>query len=243
MRFSLAVLITFFSFSVTAQHIEKALKPFSKIIISPRVNLILQKGNEEKISLEYANVSQHNINIEVRGKTLHIYLDKARKTEKTKRTKNSEGKRHGVYEGAAITAYVTYKEIEYLEMRGNQVLTCYDPIEAEQFKLKAYGENNITLASLKTEYFKASLYGENDVRIKNGKAMDQRYRVYGENKINTQEMKSTYTSTSMFGDGELRINTTEEVRVNAFGDSHIHIDGGAHISNRLVLGKAKIYTQ
>jgi hypothetical protein len=140
-----------------------------------------------------------------------------------------------------ITAYVTYKEIELLEIRGNQELTCNDAIEADRFVIRAYGENEINLASLKTEYFKASLYGENDLKIKNGKVLEQRYRVFGENKINTKDMKSAFTSTSIFGEGKLQINSSEEVRVNAFGEPHIYVDGGAHVNRRLILGEAEIH--
>jgi hypothetical protein len=225
------------------EEIQKDLKSFSKIIASPRINLILKKGDSENIKLVYSDVSQSKINIIVKGKTLHIYLDDAKKVEKTERLDNNHGNRKGIYEGVSITAYVTYKELEALEIRGNQELTCHDPIDADQFKLRAYGENDITLASLKTEYFKASLYGVNKLKIKDGKVIEQKYRLFGENKIDTKEMRSAYTSTSIFGEGRLSINSSEEVRVNAFGEPRILVDGGGHVSKRLVIGKADITEQ
>lgn len=227
-----------------AQEIQKDLKPFKKIVASPRVNVILRKGDSENIRLVYNDVSKSKINIEVKGKTLCIYLDDARKVEKTKRHYNDmNSSRHGIYEGVSLTAYVTYKELESLEIRGNQELTCYDAIESEHFTLRAYGENEITLAALKTEFFKASLYGQNDLKIKKGKVIEQKYRLFGENKIDTQELKSIYTTTSIFGEGRLKINSSEEVRVDAFGEPHIHVDGGAHVNKRLVFGKAQISEQ
>lgn len=220
--------------------IIKDLKPFNKIVASPRINVILKKGENESIKLAYNNVSKSKINIEVRSKTLHIYLDDAKKVERTVTYESETGNRHGIYEGVTITAYVTYKDLEGLEIRGEQELTCLDAIESDKFTLRAYGENDITLASLKADYFKASLYGENKLKIKSGKVVEQRYRVFGENKINTQEMKAAYTSTSIFGEGKLSINSTEEVRVNAFGEPRISIDGGAHVSKRMMFGKADI---
>ncbi|MBT1703534.1 GIN domain-containing protein [Chryseosolibacter indicus] len=236
----LTALICCTIFSYAQKEIERELKPFNKIIASPRINVILKKGETENIRLAYNNVSESKINIEVRNKTLHIYLDDAKKVEKTIRYHDNDGSRHGIYKDVTITAYVTYKDLEALEIRGEQELTCLDPIESEQFKLRAYGENEITLASLKTDYFKASLYGENRLKIKGGKVVEQRYRIFGENKIDTQEMKSAYTSTSIFGEGKLSVNSSEEVRVNAFGEPRISIDGGAHLSKRLVFGKADI---
>jgi hypothetical protein len=238
--FILSLLILVSTYSV-AQEIQKELKPFTKIVASPRINVILTKGEKENIRLAYKDVSEDKINIEVRGKTLHIYLDDAKKVEKTVRSGHDYQSRKGIYEGVTITAYVTYKEIELLEIRGNQELTCNDAIEADRFVIRAYGENEINLASLKTEYFKASLYGENDLKIKNGKVLEQRYRVFGENKINTKDMKSAFTSTSIFGEGKLQINSSEEVRVNAFGEPHIYVDGGAHVNRRLILGEAEIH--
>ena len=238
------MILTLASIAAFSQEINKELKPFTKIIASPRINVILEKGDHENIRLVYNDVNENRINILVKGKTLHIFLDDARKVERTVRTHDDHrSERHGIYEGVSITAYVTYRELELLEIRGSQEVTCNDPIKADRFTLRAYGENKITLASLKTEYFKASLYGENDLRIKNGKVLEQKYRLFGENKIDTQEMRSEYTVTSIFGEGRLKINSTEEVRVNAFGEPHIYVDGGGYVNRRLIFGRAKISTQ
>jgi hypothetical protein len=242
-NFSLFTLVFLCATGSMAQEIQKDLKPFKKIIASPRVNLILKKGDRESIRLVYHDVSQSKINIEVRNKTLQIYLDDARKVEKMDPYSDGDRfrSRHSMYHGVSITAYVTYTELEGLEIRGNQEVTCYDAIEAEDFRLKAYGENEITLASLNTEYFKASLYGQNELKIKKGKVVEQKYKLYGENKIDTREMKSAYTSASIFGEGNVKINTSEEVRVDAFGEPSIHVNGGAHVNKRLIFGRTSIY--
>jgi hypothetical protein len=238
---SLIVVLCCLAIGLTAQEIKKELKPFDKIVASPRINLILTKGGRESVRLVYDDVNESNINIEVRNKTLRIYLDKARKVEKMDPYRGNEwGSRKSMYEGASITAYVTYKELEALEIRGNQELTCKDAIESEDFRLKAYGENEITLASLKTDYFKASLYGQNELKIKKGKVVEQKYKLYGENKIDTRDMRSAFASASIFGEGNVRINTSEELRVDAFGEPRIYVDGGAHISRRLIFGNTII---
>jgi hypothetical protein len=233
----IALLIT--SISAICQEIQKDLKPFTKIVASPRINLILQKGNTSNIRLVYDGVSKDKINMTVKGKTLQIFLDDARSVERTESGHGHRGS-HGIYEGVSVTAYVTYQSLEALEIRGSQELTCLDAIDADRFTLKAYGDNKITLASLKTEFFKAALYGENKLTIKGGKVIEQKYRLYGQNKINTLEMKSAYTSTSIFGEGTLSITSSEEVRVNAFGEPRIEVDGGAHVNRRLVFGRTSI---
>jgi hypothetical protein len=240
-RLNLLILLLSSAFCLRAQEIQKDLKPFSRVVASPRVNVILKKGDRESIRLVYTNVSNGQINIEVRHKTLQIYLDNARKVEKMTSYEGRHGSRRSMYHDVTITAYVTYVDIESLEIRGNQELTCLDAIDTEEFRLKAYGENEITLASLRTDFFKASLYGQNILKVKKGKVVEQKYKLYGENRIDTRDMKSAFASASIFGEGDVKINTTEEVRLDAFGEPSIHVNGGAHVNKRLIFGKTYIH--
>ena len=223
-----------------AQDVEQNLKSFEKIIASPHIHVVLKKGDKESIRLTFNDNSvKDKMNVEVDGKTLHLYLDGARKIEKYV-DNDHQSWNHGVYHGVNITAYITYKELSSLEIRGDQNLTCADPIESDEFTLRAYGENDIRLASLKTSYFRATLYGENKLLISDGKVLEQRYRLYGENDINTRDMKSAYASTSIFGEGELSLYSAREVRVHAFGSPRIEVSGGGHVNRQLVLGEAHI---
>lgn len=241
------MLKTFVAFFVSlstlafGQEIQKDLKHFTRVVASPRVNVILEKGDRESIRLVYHNVAEHKINIDVSGRTLRIFLDKARKVERMK-PEDADGYRQSMYAHVDVTAYITYKEIDMLEIRGDQELTCKDAIESDEFTLRAYGENEIRIASLKTDFFKAKLYGENNLHIGNGRTLEQKYLLYGENRIDTKGMRSDYIITSIFGEGSLRINSAEEVRIDAFGEPRIYVDGGAHINRRLVIGKAAIFT-
>lgn len=221
-----------------AQEISRDLKSFSKIIASPKVNLILEKGDQESIRLVYNNVTPDKINIRVKGNTLRIYLDDAKVTEKLERI-NPEEKR-SIYRDASLTAYVTYRELEHLEIRGNQELTCNGPILAERFTLKAYGENEINLASVKTGYMRTSLYGENDLKIKGGKAEYQKYKLFGENKIDTQDLKSYSATTNSFGESSIKLSTQDQLRINAFGESQISYNGNANVNKGLIFGNTKI---
>src|SRR5689334_1459618 len=142
--------------SASAQEINKELRTFDKIVASPKINLILEKGEQESIRLVYDDITADHINIEVKGKTLRIFLDDSRIAERTNLFHSREEK--DLYEDATVTAYVTYTELRKLEIRGSQELTCNGPLEAKKFKLKAYGENDIDLASLRTDNFKSKLY-------------------------------------------------------------------------------------
>ena len=221
-----------------AQEIIKDLKSFNKVIASPKINLILEQGEQESIRLIYSNVEVNKINIKVQGNTLRVYLDEAKVTEKTYRVNNHE--KRSVYSDASVTAYVTYKELEYLEIRGNQELTCNGPLKAERFTLKAYGENDISLASVKTEYLRTSLYGDNDLKIKGGKAEFQKYRLYGENKIDTQNLKSFSATTNIYGESRIKLSTQDNLKINAFGESQVSYNGNANVNKGLIFGKTLI---
>lgn len=226
---------------VQAQDSQKNLKSFKKITVSPRVNLILQKGDNESVRIIYNDIPQSKVNVIVKGNKLKIYLDDARVVEKQVRIyKKGNTQKQGIYHGSSITAYVTYKELKTVEIRGDQELRCDDEIRTNKFKLKAYGETEIRLAALDTRKFRVSLYGTNDVRIKSGSADDQVYRLFGDNKINTIGLKSATATTRIYGEGKVSISASDEVRINAFGEPSIHIEGTSIISKGIILGRADI---
>jgi hypothetical protein len=232
------LLITFTLPSLLAQEITRDLKSFRKIIVSPKINLILEQGESEHIRLTHSNVDAEKINIKVQGNTLRIYLEDAKVTEKMYRVGGNQ--KRSIYHNASVTAYVTYKELEHLEIRGNQELTCNSPLTAERFTLKAYGENDINLASLKTEYLRTSLFGGNDLNIKTGKAEYQKYKLFGENEINTEDLKSFSATTTIFGESRIKLNTQDNLKVNAFGESQVSYNGNASVNKGLIFGRAQI---
>lgn len=223
--------------SATAQEIHSQLKPFDRIIASPHVNLVLTRGDQESIRLVYKGVPEEKINIKQHGHTLHIYLDKARYAEKTSKYGYTTTR---MYTGAQVTAYVTYRSLEELEIRGNQELSCLGPIHSKRFALRAYGENDITFASLTTEYFITKLYGENTLKIDDGKADFQKYSLYGNNDINTVALKSYSATANLFGESSLQLYTDDELKVSSFGEGEVIYAGNAQVNHRLVVGNARI---
>jgi hypothetical protein len=234
-----AVLVMVSTLATAQEEISQSLRPFNRIIASPRVNVILQEGTQESIRLVYNRIDSEKINVEVRNKTLRLFLDDAKVLDKLTRS----GRHHyrkSVYENVSVTAYITYKELKHLEIRGAQELTCQSPLNARKFTLKAYGENEINLAALNTEYLKTSLYGENELKIKGGVAEYQKYRLFGENKIDTQALKSFNTTTNIYGESKIKLSTQDELRINSFGEAKIYYTGNAEVSKGLVFGRTSV---
>jgi len=232
--------ISFLS-SVAQEEIIRKVPGFHKISVSPKINLVLEKGEKESVRIVYSNVAVSKINVEVINDKLRIYLDNARIVDKRERNYlNDHHSNVSIYHDAVVTAYVTYRNLNELEMRGEEKLTCNGEIEADKFKLVVYGEAEVNLASLNAHKFKASLYGENTIKIKSGESEHQVYRLFGENKIDTRGLESTTAVARVYGEGRLKLHASEEVRINAFGEPDIDISGNPHISRGIIIGKSRI---
>jgi hypothetical protein len=223
-----------------SQEIHRDLKDFDKIIVSPKINLVLVKGDEESIRIEYHGVRHpENIIIKQTGRKVHVYLDRAKIYDIGVRRDNMMGRKER-YRAATITAYVTYKELRVIETRGEGNVTCDSPIEAKRLKVKAYGETDIRLSHVEAATVKARLYGANTLEIAEGDAGHVSYKVYGENQIDTRGLKAVTSSTTIYGEGKLMLFSTDEVRVNSFGDPSLIVSGSPVISKGIIIGNAKI---
>src|SRR5258708_3082602 len=108
MKHLITIALVLASAALFAQTIEKKIAPFNKVIVSPKINLVLVEGTNESVKLNYADVDPSKIRVTVKNRTLHIYLEGSRFTEKTQRVKfDGEVRKENVYRGATITAYVT----------------------------------------------------------------------------------------------------------------------------------------
>ncbi len=234
-------LVLILSISVFAQSEIQPLASFDRIVASPFVNIVLEKGEQESIRLEYAGIDPQDVNVKVKRRKLHVYLDDARFVEKKEKYYYGGNKvRHSRYGNSSVTAYITYSELRGVEIRGEKGLVCNGPLKAEKFKLKVYGANEVTLTSLETDKFKASIFGSNDIAIKSGMAGHQVYRLFGENRIDTQKLESNTTTSRIYGEGRLTVSAHDELKITAFGEPEIRLAGDAAIHKRIVFGATNI---
>lgn len=245
-KIAIITLVAFFVVlsPLMAQEQQKPLTHFTKIVASPRVNVILQKGDKESIRMVYSNIDAGKVNVKVRGNTLRVFLDHARVTERQERiTVDGYTQKHSIYRDASVTAYITYRELKGLEIRGEEEISCEGEINTSKLKLKAYGESEIRLTSLNASKFKASLYGRNNLKIAGGTVKHQTFRSFGENKIDTRRMRSETASTRVYGEGSISVNTSDEITINAFGEPEINVSGNGHIHKGILIGRIDINTK
>jgi hypothetical protein len=212
---------------------------FRKVVASPKIRVVLTKGDREQVRLEFSGVDQGRINAKVSGQTLRIWLTGARITERSRRC--GPGQWCNDYEGAEVTAYVTYRELRSVALRGEEKLVCDDTLQAKKMKLKLYGRAEVKLAGLRTERLKVWMYGENGLKIASGSATDQKYKSYGENEVDVQALAGERVKTVSFGENGFRVGARERLRVKSLGESQVRNSGPAKVSRGLVLGHANIW--
>lgn len=215
---------------------------FDEVIISPHIEVIFEKANQESVVIEDIDVSMDKLNIEVKGKTLHIYLDDAKVYTKSEKVKYDDYKgKHAIYDGTIVSAKVYYTNLEEISLRGEETHKVDSVLDGEELTLKIYGESDVYLSEIEVEEFFATIYGEAYLEVKSGTATRQKITSYGEGEINTFGVQNTRAKVVAYGEGRVKLNVTDELKVTAYGEAKIHYKGSPMLNKGLVLGEATIH--
>lgn len=223
---------------------EKTFTPgsFEQVIISPHIEVIFEKADQESVVIEDIDVSMDKLNVEVKGNTLHIYLDDAKVYTKSEKVKYDDYKgKHAIYDGTIVSAKVYYKDLEEISLRGEETHKVDSVLDGEELTLKIYGESEVYLSEIEVEEFFATIYGEAYLEVKSGTANRQKIISYGEGEINTFGVQNTKAKVVAYGEGRVKLNVTEELKVTAYGEAKIHYKGSPMLNKGLVLGEATIH--
>ncbi|APS40265.1 head GIN domain-containing protein [Salegentibacter sp. T436] len=226
--------------SVIAQE-KTSVDEFDKVIISPHIQVSFVEGNEEAVTIENITEREEKLNIEVKNKTLRVYLDDAKEfTKKEKLTKNGRKMKKPIYKGTVVTAVISYKTLKEMSLRGEENIVCESPLKENKFRLKIYGESTVTLNEVDIKRLRTSIYGESILNIKAGKIMQQKIRAYGASTVNALEAKTQTSKITAYGESDFFINATEEIKITAYGEASLEYKGNPEIKKGLVLGGLKI---
>ncbi|MFK7811143.1 MAG: head GIN domain-containing protein [Maribacter sp.] len=216
-------------------------KSFDKVIVSPHIEVVLVEGDEESVKIENAKVSEDKINIKVEGKTLRLYLDGAKTVTKQERVSNDRWKgKRSIYNGTMARATITYRTLQSLSVRGEEIVKCESEIEQKELKLSIYGESKIYFNSITTEDLTVAIYGESYLEINGGQVSRQVYRAYGESEVNTLEMENKSTKITAYGESNFRINVSGRLKVTCYGETEINYQGDPEINKGIVIGEAEL---
>ncbi|GAB1307929.1 hypothetical protein KH5_06120 [Urechidicola sp. KH5] len=214
---------------------------FEKVIISPHVEVVFQKGTEESVTINSISESRDKLNIEVNSNTLRIYLDDAKMTTKNKKV-DYEGWKQKVpiYKGTVVRATVTYKDISELSLRGEEEYKIKDVLQQDKFVLSIYGDSEVTIDEVDFNNSKTTIYGECEFKIKKGAIENQKLTLYGDSEVLLSNVESKTAKITAYGDGEVKVNVAERLKVTAYGETEVYYKGNPKVDKGLILGEATI---
>lgn len=215
---------------------------FDEVIISPHIEVIFEQADTESVVIQDIDVSMDKLNVEVKGNTLHIYLDDAKVYTKSEKVEYEDYKgKDAIYHGTVVSAKVYYKGLEEISLRGEETHKVKSPLKGEELTLKIYGESEVYLSNIEVDKFYATMYGESYLEVKEGNAARQRIISYGEGEINTFGVKNTSAKVTAYGEGRIKLNVSDDLKITAYGEASIHYKGSPMVNRGLVIGEASIH--
>ena len=235
-----SLVLLFTCLSTSAQDNYQTLSSFEKIEIGPNISAILVQGEQEDIRYELNGIHPDELHIDVQGKKLHVYLDKARHVEKQKKVYDTGNKcTTGWYDGNVVDVYITYQMLSKVVLKGEEDLNIHGTITDDIFKMKIYGDSDVEIENLRAERLKVKMYGESTLKFHNGAIGFQKYTLYGENTIHADQVASAKVKATNYGESELNV-TTERLKFTVFGEIDITCGPGTDVRKGLVFGEASI---
>ena len=238
---SSVIVFLLFSCLATAQTNTISVSNFDSVVVSPHISVTFQQGSEESVVIESITEPMEKLNVEVKNNTLHIFLEDARITTKNKKEKTKNYTQHKpIYKGTVVKATVTYKNINELDLRGEEKFLLESNIETERLRLKIYGESEVTINSVALSNLQASLYGSSHLEIVKGKVEKQKITAYGETTVNTQNVSSSETKLTAYGSGTFQLNVADRLKVTSYGEATIVYKGNPDVDRGIVIGETTI---
>ena len=214
---------------------------FDKVVISPHIESKFVHGNENSVTILSSTEPEDKINIEVKGKTLRVFLDDAKETTKQEKiTKNGMTMKVPIYKGKVLSILITYKNIDELSLRGEQITLCESPINTEKFSLKIYGESQVTFNEMNLSEIDIAIYGESNLTILKGNIGFQKITAYGEGKINLLGVNNKESRLKAYGEAQFDVNVSEAIKFTSYGEAVLRYKGNANVTTGLSFGDSEI---
>jgi len=234
MRLLKAIFVLFFLFAATlvagAQTIS--VDHFNKVIISPYVQVVFERGESESVTVHELLVDSSKLHVEVNGGTLRIYLEGAKDIPYYKKSYD----KNDLYPNHAVVATVTYRSLKTLSLRGEETHHCQSPLSANKFSLRVYGASTVVFTEMHVRKLHAVIYGTSSLEIQSGKVDEQHFTCYGEGKINTTAIAGRMGKITSFGEAEFRMNISDRIKITAFGDAKLRYKGNPAIVKGIHIG-------
>lgn len=232
----LAILQTAFAQKVTS------VPAFDKVIISPHVEATFKQGKKDQVNVLSNTESDNKVHIESNGNTLRVYLEGAKEVTRNEKSKeDGVTRKESIYKGTVLTIEVIYTNLKELSVRGEETIRLSSKLAQEEFNLTLYGEPKVYLDEVELKKMHTTMYGESNLELKSGTINEQGFTIYGEGHVNTLNIDNKISRTTLYGEADLRPNTTDLIKVTAFGEAKVGYKGNPEIRKGINIGKVNIY--
>ena len=211
---------------------------FNKVIVSPHIEVIFKKGDKESVIIESMTEPIEKLKVEVKNRTLQLYLEGAKVI--TKSEKESNHTNVPLYKGTVVKATVIYKDVESYSLRGEERFLFESPIDAQKMTLNIYGESEVYLNDVTLKELNVAIYGVSFLKINKGAIDYQKITAYGESHVNLLDVTSKKTKITAYGDGSFQFNVSDELKVTSYGEPTVTYKGDAQVKHGLSFGEVSI---
>lgn len=199
---------------------------FSAIEVSGAIDLYLSQGNEEAVAISASSDDiRTRIRTEVKGNTLHIYLD-------------GKGLNWKIWGNNKMKAYVTFKSLNRVEASGACNLKATSAIKVEDLKIELSGASDFS-GTVNVTRLHLEAAGASNMRI-NGTANKATIDASGACTMKCYDLKTDHAKIDASGASNINITVNKELNAGASGGSSIFYKGTGLIREISTSGGATI---
>ena len=204
----------------------RQISSFSAIEVSGAIDLYLSQGNEEAVAISASSDDiRTRIRTEVKGNTLHIYLD-------------GKGLNWKIWGNNKMKAYVTFKSLNRVEASGACNLKATSAIKVEDLKIELSGASDFS-GTVNVTRLHLEAAGASNMRI-NGTANEATIDASGACTMKCYDLKTEHAKIDASGASNINITVNKELNAGASGGSSIFYKGTGLIREISTSGGATI---
>ena len=205
---------------------DQKVSGFSAVRASGIANVHLQKGSQEKVTVEVNDKEFYSrLKVEVVDNVLVIRMEDKGKWE----NRNKDIK---------LKVFVTYKDLNRLEGSGATNFYGEDQISAGEFDLKVSGANNSKL-NINAKKLEVETNGASNVTL-SGQAEELSIRSSGASNVKAYDLKAGDVDAESSGVSNIYVSAQGELEVKASGLSNVNYKGNAKVVTREVSKMANV---
>ncbi|HSW68193.1 MAG TPA: DUF2807 domain-containing protein [Bacteroidales bacterium] len=175
---------------------EHQVDPFTVIKVGGAFNVILQKGEAQKVRVETDENLHPKIHIDVADNVLSI-------------------RSAGMRSPTKLNVYVTYTSLESVDGSGAANISSNEPVESDKFSIDLSGAASVDL-EFKTNHLTTSLSGASNARL-SGEATLHESATSGASQLQAGSLITQVTNISLSGASSGYIKTTDTTKYDITG--------------------------